>query len=145
MTFEELRRLLENEARSRADSIRAVAPEGADGLRVALETSPGRSHTVWVRRRVGPDGESAQCIALAARMPKAESLGAEAATQLLRQNATLAFGAWGLVQLGDAEYVALIRGLPLAFTEPEEVVLCVIELANAADAFEESQGDQDAL
>jgi hypothetical protein len=141
MTFEELRRLLESEARNRADTIRDVTSEGAGGIRVVLETTPGRSHAVWIRRRSGPDAEVAQCIALAARVPKGQVLAPHIASQLLRQNATLPFGAWGLVQLGDADYVALIRGLPLPFTEPAEAVLCVIGLANAADAFEESQGD----
>jgi hypothetical protein len=145
MDFEELRDLLAAEAQRGADTIRGVAPEGHDGFRVLLETTPGRTHTVWVRHRVGPGDESMQCIALAARVPKGEALAPRAATQLLRQNATLALGAWGLVQLGGVEYVALIRGLALPLRSPEDALLCIIELANAADAFEESQHEDDAL
>lgn len=143
MDFEALRALFGNQARQRADAILALENEGEAGFRVTVETVPGRSHMVLVRRRPGGVSEVAQCFALAARVPKGQGLPREVGDELLRKNATLAFGAWGLVQVGNDEYVALIRGLPLALTSPEEALLAVLELASAADAFEESRGQDD--
>lgn len=140
MTFAELQELLRDEAKSGANGIRVVEGLGANMLHVTLETVPGRLHGVFIRWEGDGDGERVRMIAPCARIEKGRVLTPEAATTLLRRNATLAAGAIGIVSLADADHIALVVPLRLSDLDAASALLALIRAANAADAFEESLG-----
>lgn len=140
MTFAELQEILRDETKSGANGIRALEGLGSNMLHVTLETVPGRLHGVFIRWEGDGDGERVRMIAPCARIEKGCVLTAEAASTLLRRNASLAAGALAIVSLADADHVALVVPLRLADLDAANALLTLIRAANAADAFEESLG-----
>ena len=140
MTFGELQALLESEAKAGATGIRILEGLGTTLLRVTVETVPGRLHGVWIRWEGDGDGERVRMIAPCARLEKGRHISSEAATALLRRNASLAAGAIAIVTIDGADHVALVVPLRLAEVAPDGALLALIRAANAADAFEETLG-----
>ena len=145
MTFDELRSMLRGEAGQPGGIVRAVEAIGPASLRVEMETVPGRSHGVWLAQEMSADGETLRIIAPAARIPKGRELAPDAARALLRRNAQLSAGALALVSLDGDEHIALSVPLALATIDAPTALLAMLRAANAADAFEETQGSGDAL
>jgi hypothetical protein len=145
MTFDELRSMLRMEAANQGSCVRAVEAVGLASLRVEMETVPGRSHGVWLAQEMSADGETLRIIAPAARIPKGRELAPDAARALLRRNAQLSAGALALVSLDGDEHIALSVPLALATVDAPTALLAMLRAANAADAFEETQGNGDAL
>jgi hypothetical protein len=140
MTFDELRSILRAEAGQSGSCVRAVAAAGLASLRVEMETVPGRTHGVWLAQEMSADGETLRIIAPAARIPKGRELAPDAARALLRRNAQLSAGALSLVSLDGDEHIALSVPIALATVDAPNALLAVLRAANAADAFEETQG-----
>jgi hypothetical protein len=140
MTFAELQELLQDEAKRGASGIRILEGVGSTLLRVTIETVPGRLHGVWIGWEGDGDGELVRMVAPAAKLEKGRMLSHEAATALLRRNASLAVGAIAIVSIDGADHVALVVPLRLAETDPATALLALIRAANAADAFEETLG-----
>ena len=140
MTFDDLRTLLRNEAESGSSVVRAVEAIGLASLRVEMATVPGRSHCVWLTHELSSDGETLRMIAPAARIPKGRELAPDAARALLHRNAQLSAGALALVSLEGDEHIALVVPMKLATADGTAVLLALLRAANAADAFEETQG-----
>jgi hypothetical protein len=140
MTFDELRSLLRNEAENGGSGVRAVEAIGLASLRVELDTVPSRSHCVWLTHEMSSDGETIRLIAPAARIPKGRDLAPDAARALLRRNAQLSTGALALVSIDGDEHIALVVPLKLAEVDAAGALLALLRAANAADAFEETQG-----
>jgi hypothetical protein len=145
MTFDELRSMLRAEAAQGGGCVRAVEAVGLASLRVEMETVPGRSHGVWLAQEMSADGETLRIIAPAARIPKGRELTPDAARALLRRNAQLSAGALALVSLDGDEHIALSVPLLLTEVDAPRALLAMLRAANAADAFEETQGDGDDL
>jgi len=143
MNFAELQEFLRAEAKSGASGIRSLEGVGATTLRVTLETVPGRLHGVWIRWEGDGDGELVRMIAPCARLEKGHQLTADAATALLRRNASLAAGAIALVTIDGLDHVALVVPMRLGEVDPSRALLTLIRAANAADAFEETLGSDD--
>jgi hypothetical protein len=110
-----------------------------------METVPGRSHGVWLAQEMSADGETLRIIAPAARIPKGRELAPDAARALLRRNAQLSAGAMALVSIDGHEHIALSVPLALAAFDAPNALLAMLRAANAADAFEETQGGGDEL
>jgi hypothetical protein len=140
MTFDELRSLLRDEAEHGASGVRSVEAIGPATVRVEMETVPGRSHCVWLTHELSSDGETLRLIAPAAGIPKGRDLAADAARALLRRNAQLSAGALALVSIDGDEHIALVVPLKLAEVDAAGALLALLRAANAADAFEETQG-----
>ena len=140
MTFDDLRSLLRDEAEGGSSVVRAVEAVGLASLRVEMETVPGRSHCVWLTHELSSDGETLRMITPAARIPKGRELAPDAARALLRRNAQLSAGALALVSIDGDEHIALVVPLKLAEVDAAGVLLALLRAANAADAFEETQG-----
>lgn len=140
MTFDELRSILRDEAAHGGSGVQALEPVGAASLRVEMETVPGRSHTVWLVQETSADGEMLRIVAPAARIPKGRELSPDAARALLRRNAQLSAGAVALVSVDGDEHIALVVPLKLHEVDATGALLAVLRAANAADAFEETQG-----
>jgi hypothetical protein len=143
MTFDDLRTLLRDEAASGSSVVREVEAVGLASLRVEMETVPGRSHCVWLTHEISSDGETLRMIAPAARIPKGRELAPDAARALLHRNAQLSAGALSLVSIDGDEHIALVVPLKLADVDGATVLLTMLRAANAADAFEETQGGDD--
>jgi hypothetical protein len=143
MTFDELRTLLRDEAATGSSVVRAVEAIGVASLRVEMETVPGRSHCVWLTHEISSDGETLRMIAPAAHIPKGRELAPDAARALLYRNAQLSAGALALVSIEGDEHIALVVPLKLAPVDGATVLLTLLRAANAADAFEETQGGDD--
>jgi hypothetical protein len=58
----------------------------------------------------------------------------------LRRNAQLSTGALALVSIDGDEHIALVVPLKLAEVDAAGALLALLRAANAADAFEETQG-----
>lgn len=140
MTFDELRSILRAEAKQSDGCVRSVEAAGLASLRVEMETVPGRTHGVWLIQEMSADGETLRIIAPAARIPKGRELAPDAARALLRRNAQLSAGALSLVSLDGDEHIALSVPLALETVDAPNALLAVLRAANAADAFEETQG-----
>jgi len=140
MTFDELRSLLRDEAEHGRSGVRTVETIGLASLRVELDTVPSRSHCVWLTHEMSSDGETIRLIAPAARIPKGRDLAPDAARALLRRNAQLSTGALALVSIDGDEHIALVVPLKLAEVDAAGALLALLRAANAADAFEETQG-----
>lgn len=140
MTFDELRSLLRDEAEHGGSGVRTVEAIGLATLRVEMETVPGRSHCVWLTHELSSDGETIRLLAPAARIPKGRDLAPDAARALLRRNAQLSAGALALVSIDGDEHIALVVALKLAEVDAAGALLAMLRAANAADAFEETQG-----
>jgi len=140
MTFDELRSLLRDEAEHGGSGVRSVETIGLASLRVELDTVPSRSHCVWLTHEMSSDGETIRLIAPAARIPKGRDLAPDAARALLRRNAQLSTGALALVSIDGDEHIALVVPLKLAEVDAAGALLALLRAANAADAFEETQG-----
>jgi len=140
MTFDELRTLLREEAQHGNSGVRTVEAIGFASLRVELDTVPSRSHCVWLMHELSSDGETIRLIAPAARIPKGRDLAPDAARALLRRNAQLSAGALALVSIDGDEHIALVVPLKLAEVDAAGALLALLRAANAADAFEETQG-----
>ena len=145
MTFDELRSMLRDEAAHQSSGVRAVETVGAASLRVEMETVPGRTHVVWLAQEMSADGETLRILAPAARIPKGRELAPDAARALLRRNAQLSAGALALVSIDGDEHIALVVPLKLADVDAASALLTLLRAANAADAFEETQGGGDEL
>ena len=145
MTFDELRSMLREQAKLAGSGVRAVAAAGLASLRVEMETVPGRSHAVWLAQEMSADGEMLRIVAPAARIPKGRELSPDAARALLRRNAQLSAGALSLVSIDGDEHIALCVPLALAGLSAVDALLAILRAANAADAFEETQGSDDEL
>ena len=143
MTFDDLRTLLRDEAEGGSSVVREVEVVGLTSLRVEMATVPGRSHCVWLTHELSSDGETLRIIAPAARIPKGRELAPDAARALLHRNAQLSAGALALVSLEGDEHIALVVPLQLANADGATVLLTLLRAANAADAFEETQGRDD--
>ena len=143
MTFAELQELLRDEAKTGSAGVRIVEGLGSTLLRVTVETVPGRLHGVWIRWEGDGDGELVRLVAPAARLGAGRRLAPDAATALLRRNASIAAGAIAIVAIDGADHVALVVPLRLAETDPAGALLALIRAANAADAFEETLGGDD--
>ena len=143
MTFDDLRTLLRDEAEGGSSVVREVEAVGLASLRVEMATVPGRSHGVWLTHEISSDGETLRLIAPAARIPKGRELAPEAARALLHRNAQLSAGALALVSIDGDEHIALVVPLKLADVDAAAVLLTLLRAANAADAFEETQGADD--
>lgn len=143
MTFDDLRSLLCDEAKGGSNVVRAVEAVGLASLRVEMETVPGRSHCVWLSHELSSDGATLRMIAPAARIPKGQDLAPDTARALLHRNAQLSAGALALVSIDGDEHIALVVPLKLADVDGTAVLLALLRAANAADAFEETQGGDD--
>lgn len=143
MTYDELRSILRAEAEQSDGCVRSVEAVGLASLRVEMETVPGRTHAVWLIQEMSADGETLRIIAPAARIPKGRELAPDAARALLRRNAQLSAGALSLVSLDGQEHIALSVPIALATVDAANALLAVLRAANAADAFEETQGGDD--
>ena len=140
MTFDELRTLLRAEAEHGSSGVRTVEAIGLASLRVELDTVPSRSHCVWLTHEMSSDGETLRLVAPAARIPKGRDLASDAACALLRRNAQLSAGALALVSIDGDEHIALVVPLKLTDVDAAGALLAILRAANAADAFEETQG-----
>ena len=140
MTFDELRSLLHAEAEHGGSGVRTVEAIGLATVRVELETVPGRSHCVWLAHELSSDGETLRLLAPAVRIPKDRELAPDAARALLRRNAQISAGALALVSIDGDEHIALVVPLKLAEVDAAGALLAMVRAANAADAFEETQG-----
>ncbi len=140
MTFDELRSLLRDELEHGNSGVRGVESIGLATIRVEMETVPGRSHCVWISHELSSDGETLRLIAPAARIPKDRDLAPDAARALLRRNAQISAGALSLVSIDGEEHIALVVPLKLAEVDAAGALLAMLRAANAADAFEETQG-----
>jgi hypothetical protein len=79
-------------------------------------------------------------FAPAARIPKGRELSPDAARALLRRNAQISSGALAVVSIDGDEHISLVVPLKLADGDAAGALLAVLRAANAADAFEETQG-----
>lgn len=145
MTFQELEALLREESHGGTTGVCGLEAPRPGVLRVLIETVPGRSHAVWLLREADGDGEVARILAPAAKIPKGRELAPHAARTLLRRNASLAAGTLAIASLDEEEHVALVLPLRLATSTAAEILLAIVRAANAADAFEETLGGDDAL
>jgi hypothetical protein len=140
MTFDELRSMLRDEVAHQGNGVRAIETAGAASLRVEMETVPGRTHVIWLAQEMSADGEMLRIFAPAARIPKGRELSPDAARALLRRNAQISSGALALVSIDGDEHVALVVPLNLSDVDAANALLALVRAANAADAFEETQG-----
>ncbi len=140
MTFDELRSMLRDEVAHGGGCVRSVEAVGLASLRVEMETVPGRTHGVWLVQEMSVDGETLRIIAPAARTPKGRDIAPDAARALLRRNGQLSAGALALVSIDGDEHIAFSVPLALATVDAPGALLAVLRAANAADAFEETQG-----
>lgn len=140
MDFEDLRAALADAPAAREAGITAVEATSPAGLRVEVETVPGRSHAVWVAHERDGQGDIARLVAPLSRIPKGRSLAPGAAAALLRRNATTILCSLALVTLDGDEHVALVAPLRLETQDTVSCLLALVRLASAADGFEESLG-----
>ena len=109
---------------------------------VLFNMGEGRKQNVFVKP-LGLDNKGNLVIGFSSpafQMPTAQMLSQDVANDLLRRNATLAYGSWAIAREGENDYL-VVRDTQLAHTmQPQEFEATVRSLSQAADAMEKTLG-----
>ena len=119
-----------------------IEDSGPENATLVFYMGSGRSQRVWVRA-LGTDAAKNLIVGFFSpvlQLPTGEMLGQKAANELLRENATLAHGAWAIQNTNDGEYLVATDTQIAQTMDHQEFEASVRGLAATADAKERELG-----
>lgn len=119
-----------------------IEDQGPENVTVLFDMGEGRSQRVWVRA-LGTDAGDNLIVGFFSpvlQVPQGEMIGQKAANELLRENATLAHGAWAIQKTKDGEYLVAFDTQIAQTMDPKEFEASVRAMAAVADLKEKDLG-----
>jgi hypothetical protein len=119
-----------------------------DELQVRVALGEGRTQTVRIATvgkfdAQGIRSDVLEFASIAVEVPRGQMIPPKLALELLRANARMLFGAWGIGERNGQQFLALYESALVETLNPEELLTAVTVLATEADRLEKEWGGGD--